>query len=266
MDNIETNYTDHNVFDQLQKLKVFYEYLSFSISGSITTGVSIVNIDTFILSSMNGTIESIIDILRKGKINDSYALLRKLYDLVILNIYTNLYLEENISMDNFFSNDINKWVKGKKKAPSFKMMSDYIIKSKKLKEITFLIYKNGTYKGSVFDSIRQRCNEHTHYVFFQNMLSNIYKPYKTDIIDNINKFSTDLTDIFILHFSYLFTIKQHYMMSSDYMDYMDLNISPPDNSQYMVSKFVQDIFDSIIKVNRPDIASILIKTTSMDLR
>ena len=55
------------------------------------------------------------------------------------------------------------------------------------------------------------------------------------------------------------------MMSSDYLDYLDIGQTPPEDSQYRVAPFVQNIFDNIIKVYRNDLAEEIIKTTSMKL-
>lgn len=262
----EAEYQNHNVFKELEELIEFYNSLSFSISSWLTTPVSIINIDSRMMSSIKGTLESIFDILKKGRLNDSYSLLRKLYDLIVINIYTNLYLEEDVDLDNFLNNKVNNWVRGKEKIPSFGTMSKYIIQSKTAGELTSLIYQNGQFKGSIFEYIRQRCNEHTHYLYYYNLLSNDNEIYLRDRLEKLNEFSKDLNDIFILHFSYLFYVKQHYMGTSDYLDHKELGLEPPENSEYWVASFIQETFNFTIKKNRPDIAQLIIKSTSMELK
>ncbi|MGZ4079348.1 MAG: hypothetical protein ACXVDW_18035, partial [Bacteroidia bacterium] len=74
-------YVQHPVFKQLIEYSEFYHSLSDSVMSWVAPGVgSAINIDTYVFSSMQGTLESIHDILKKGRINDSYALLRKYYD------------------------------------------------------------------------------------------------------------------------------------------------------------------------------------------
>jgi hypothetical protein len=155
-------YEDHLVFQQLSEYATFYKNLSFSVMGWITQGTTdtIINIDSHVFSSIQGTLESIIDILANGRINDSYALLRKLHDSMIINIYTNLYLDDNFSIENFVVNKINDWLHGKEKLPEYRVMSDYIRKSEKLTEINKLLLKDSRYRD-----IRNRCNDHTHYNF-----------------------------------------------------------------------------------------------------
>ena len=54
-------------------------------------------------------------------------------------------------------------------------------------------------------------------------------------------------------------------MSSDYVDSLDVGITPEEDSQYRVAPFIQEIFNNIIKTNRPDIAEEIKKNTEMKL-
>jgi hypothetical protein len=258
---IDSTYQEHQVFTQLSEYAGFYKSLSFSIFGFVTKGTkAICNIDSYVYSSIQCTLESIKDILIKGRINDSYALLRKYYDSTIINVYSNLYLDDNFSLENFVVEKIDNWIKGKEQLPEYRVMSQYIRKSKKLSQINKLLYRDNTYK-----SIRDRCNDHTHYNFYQNMLINDNELYLNNRLDALNTFSKDLANIFILHFSYLFYLNDHYMMSSDYVDSLECGITPEEGSQYNVAPFVQKIFDDVIKRNRMDLAEEIKKNTSMKL-
>lgn len=263
---LNKEYLEHSVFGQLTEYADFYRSLSESTMGWISQGTnSVINIDTYVFSSIQGTLESINDILFKGRINDAYALLRKYYDATIINLYSNLYLSDNFSVDNFIVEKIDNWVKGKETIPGFETMSGYIIKSDKVSEITKLIYSNGAFKGSTFEDLRQRCNEHTHYLYYHNLLSNDNELFLQSRLATLDSFSKDLRDIFILHLSYLLYQNDHYMMSSDYVDNLDCGLTPDEDSKYWVAPFIQVIFDKIIKVNRPDIAETIKGKTAMKL-
>ena len=84
------------------------------------------NIDTYVYLSMHGTVESIKIVLLAGRINDAYALLRKYYDSVVINVYSNLYLKDNFSIENFVVEKINNWRQGKETLPDYRVMSQYI--------------------------------------------------------------------------------------------------------------------------------------------
>ncbi len=258
---IDNSYKEHQVFTQLSEYADFYKSLSFSIFGFVTQGTkAICNIDSYVYSSIQGTLESIKDILIKGRINDSYALLRKYYDSTIINVYSNLYLNDNFSLENFVVEKIDNWLKGKEKLPEYRVMSQYIRDSKKLSEINKLLYKDNTY-----NKIRERCNDHTHYNFYQNVLLNDNEIYLKNRLELLNTFSKDLENIFVLHFSYIIYLNDNYMMSSDYVDSLDCGLEPEEGSQYFVAPFVQKVFDSAIKISRMDIAKEIKSKTSMKL-
>ena len=261
MEKIYQKYLAHKVFEQLNSYSNFYKDLSFHITGFITPGIqSIINIDTYVYSSIQGTLESIRDILLKGRINDSYSLLRKYYDSTIINIYSILYLSDNFGIDNFVVKQIDNWRKGTQKLPEYSVMSNYIRASEKLAPINNLLHQNDTYR-----KIKKRCNDHTHYNYYHYLILNDNEIFLQNRLDWLNTFLKDLEDIFIQHISYILYLNDHYMMSSDYVDSLDMGIIPDDDSKYFVASFIQEMFDSIFKVKRMDIALEIKKRTAMKL-
>lgn len=251
----------HKVFSELERYVDFYESLSMSVFSFVTTGTDgIINIDTYMFTSIRGTIESIRLILKNGMINDAYALLRKYFDSAIINIYSNLYLEDHSSIENFIVDKINNWIKGKEQLPTYQAMLDYINKSEKVLDINHLLSSNDRYK-----KIRDRCNNHTHYNYFYNMLLNDNEIYLSNRLKELNILSVDIKDIFILHLAYLFYFKDHYMTSSDYIDALECGVEPEVDSQYWVAPFIQKIFDDVVSKDRPDIYNIIKENTCMKL-
>ena len=55
------------------------------------------------------------------------------------------------------------------------------------------------------------------------------------------------------------------MMSSDYLDALDCNLNPEKGSQYWVAQFVQDIFNDVITLARPDITAAIKVNSKMQL-
>ncbi len=255
------NYIKHEVFKKLDSYINFYESLSFGIMNWLSGAtLSFINIDTYAYSSIQGTLESIKIILQKGRINDSYALLRKYFDVTLINVYTNLYIKNNHSIDNIVVGQINNWVKGKETIPEYRIISKYIKEDDSLRSVTSLLQKDNRYK-----EIRDRCNDHTHYNFYHNLLDNDNEIYLKDRIEKLDVLLKDLNNIFVQHFAYIFTINEHYLMSSDYSDYMDVGMTPPDDCQYWVAPSIQEIFDKEIKLLRPDIAEVMKSETAMEL-
>ena len=137
-------YKEHAVFEDLDKFISFYNSLSFSVMSFATLGTkAIINIDTYVYSSIQGTLESIKIVLKSGRLGDAFSLLRKYHDSIILNVYTNLYLEKNRNQEKFVVQEITDWLSGKKKLPdnTYGSMSSYIEKSNELKDFFETLYK-----------------------------------------------------------------------------------------------------------------------------
>lgn len=251
----------HIIFDELAELVDFYSSLSDITIGFVSQGTkAIFNLDTHVFTSMKGTLDSIREILFKGRINDAYALLRKYYDSTMINVYTNLYLDDHFDIDNFIVEHIDNWRRGTQTIPEYRVISRYIKDSIKLKPITNLLLKDKLYR-----EIRDRCNDHIHYNYYHNLLLNDNEVYLDNRLMALETYSKDLTAVFLQHFAYLFYLNDHYMMSSDYVDSLEVGMIPEEGSQYLVAPFIQETFDKWIKPNRPDIAEEIKSKTSMKL-
>ncbi len=258
---IDANYLNHEVFSQLDSYANFYKSLAFSVMNWLPSGISgALNIDTYVFSSIQGTIESIRETLKSGRVNDAYALVRKYHDSATINVYANLYLEEKFSLDNFVVQQIDDWAKGRQSLPRFKDMINYIEKSKRMKEIVELLNADEVYRA-----IRGRCDDHMHYNFFAYILLNDNE-VRVDRQQPLDQLAKDIEQIFLQHFAYLFTIKDNYMMSSDYLDALEIGERPEEDSQYFAAPFVQQIFDEVVKAKRPDVATAIKRNTAMQLK
>jgi len=257
----DETYSEHRVFAELEQYAKFYEHLAMSVFSFASMGTkTICNIDTYVYSSMQGTIESIKTILLVGRINDAYALLRKYYDSAVINVYSNLYRHNNFSIENFVVEKIHNWLQGKERLPEYRIMSQYIKNSDALRLINDLLSIDDRYKR-----LRARCNDHTHYNFFRNMMLNDNEVH----IENrgwwLERFAEDMKDVFVLHLGYIFFLNGHYMMSNDYVDALECNMQPEEDSQYWVAPFIQDIFNEVITPRRPDITATIKASSAMQL-
>lgn len=258
----DEKYTQHCIFSELDCYIEFYKDISMSVFSFCSMGTTaIVNIDTYVYSSIQGTLESIRTILITGRINDAYALLRKYHDSAIINIYSDLYLQDHFSLQNFIVEKINNWLHGKEKLPEYRVMSDYIRKSDKLAVINEILFR----QDDRYKIIRDRCNDHTHYNFFNNILINDNEIYLKNRLHSLNDFSKDVRNLFILHLAYMFYLNNHYMASSDYIDCLECGVTPEEGSQYWVATFIQEIFDEVITKERPDITAAIKQSTEMQL-
>lgn len=254
-------YQGHAVFEELDRYISFYEHLADSVFPWVSQGTrALGNIDSYVYSSIQGTLSSVALILRAGKLNDAYALLRKYYDSATINIYSVLYLDEHFSIDNFIVVQIDNWLKGKDKLPEYRVMSQYIRASRKAAPMTRILFGDDRYKR-----LRERCNDHTHYNFYENVLLNDSEIHLSRRGRVLSGFQADLRDVFIFHVACLFCVREHYMMASDHRDALELGLRPEPDSEYWVAPFIQEVFDGVLAPHRPDLAARLREHTSMHL-
>lgn len=254
-------YAKHSILKDLKIYFDFYRKFSFPTMFWKTQGLRGINIDTYIYSSIQGTVESMCNVLKHGRIGDAFALLRKYYDSALTNIYISLYLANEYRLNNLIVPEIDEWIKGTTKLPEFLDMIKYIKSSKSvLKPIIDLLDKDDRYK-----KLRERCNNHLHYNSLEDFMMNDSEVHVENRVLTLNLLQSDVRDIFILHLSCVFHLNPIYMASSDYRDALDCGEEPEENSQYWVAPAVQEIFSNIIAKERPDIAKVILKYTPMHL-
>jgi hypothetical protein len=211
-------------------------------------------------TSAEGTLESIGSVLRNGRVNDAYALVRKYFDSTVMSVYVNLYLQDHFGIENFVVEKIADWVEGKESLPEYRVMSQYIRASQKAKSVSEILFSDDRYK-----KIRERCNNHTHYNFYKAVLlndSNLYLKNRGKLLDQL---SHDVRDIFIYHIAFVFFLNGHYMMSSDYVDAMECGMTPEEDSQYWVASFVQRAFSEVLSAHRNDVAVVIKDNSCMQI-
>ena len=255
-------YRSHSVFAALDRYTEFYEQLSMSIMGFMNIGTGMfINVDSYLYQSSGGTLNSIRAILREGRINDGYALLRKYYDSVTLSLYVDMYLNDQDDAGTRAVPLVNDWLRGVQALPDYKLMRRYVAQAGRLEPVIgMLLQGDDCYKG-----IRDRCNGHLHYHDFQSVLFNDKDVYvdRRPVLDQMER---DIADLFVLHIACVFFMNGHYMMSSDYVDYLECGMTPEADSQYWVAPFVQGVFDDVLNVRRPDVCAAIRGHTSMHLK
>lgn len=258
----DKEYQSHGVFSLLDSLIEFYNAVYMLGPTFITHGIvsGILNVDSVVCGSLAGTLNSVKVVLKEGRVNDAYALLRKYHDGIIAVIYVNVYIAENYSLNNIVVEKIQDWVNNKQKLPSTEKMLNVIRKYKPLEDLEKLFDFDGLYHR-----IRRLTNGNTHYnkLYYLWLNNNmIYNPNRIKELDNIYSYTLHL---FIFHFSYMYSLNPHYMMSSDYIDALDMSLQPEDGSQYWVAPYVKEVFEKYVVIKRPDIADYIKNNTEMKL-
>lgn len=266
-------YKKHPIFEMLDDLISFYEDLSYNVTEAPISNINFgLDLDSHILSSLGGTLNSIKFLLLQGRINDAYTLLRKYDDGILTNLYIICYinqnyhpeklLNDNIGFQDLYVEKIMKWSREIEKFTQSNKMIEYIKEYDSLNDLNNLIDFEGVYKR-----IRQRCNDNVHFNSLYFVMLNDNSLYLSNYrLKELDQFMSFIQYFFIFHFVYLFSLKEEYMSSSDYIDALDCGLSPKEESLYWVAPYIQEIFDKYIKPNRMDLASYLMKHTCMKLK
>ena len=272
-------YDDHIVFSHLDTIKSFYETLSWCNIGGIETAAilsqsRIFSTITYIYSSLEGTIESISVLLRNGRCNDAFALVRKYCDSIIIDIYKHILVKEiehkfhlELSIEAIKDNRIKAWIDSE----------DALFREKETGKIYAKIAEthpqltklfNLTDRDTLYHKLRDICNDNVHYSHLYNMMANDYEMIKSQkgmrdfYINNISK---AIVLFFTIHFAFIYESNPMVYMSSDYIDHLDCGSRPPEGSERWLCQSVQRAFDDIIKPNNPVIATYLKSLDLMDL-
>lgn len=236
------DYLKHKVFDDLKFMMAFYDSVSMSCFSFIPGGThGIMNYASYVYSAIEGTLDSISTLLKKGRINDAYTLIRKLFDDILLEIYLDVTLKDKFSMDNFFVEEVDEWLQGKHRIPKTEKILRCIEKSELTKELYPLFGWNTYLKKN-----RELLDDSVHSNRFQRMLLNCNNVSIKNRERHLQNCEIILNQLFLLHLSFIFHLNPQYLMASDYVDCLEMGMTPPEGCQNWIAPFAQEAFDKVI--------------------
>ena len=240
------SYLKHKVFDDLKYMMEFYDSISMSCFSFVASGThGITNYASYVYSAIEGTLDSISILLTKGRINDSYTLIRKLFDDILLEIYIDVTLKEKFSIDNFFVAEVNEWIQGKHRIPK----TEKILKCLEMSEMTKDLYPLFGW-DTYLKKNRELLDDSVHSNRFQQMLLNCCDVYIENREQHLKNCEIILNQLFLLHLSFIFHLNPQYLMASDYMDCIEVGQIPPTGCENWIAQFAQDAFDKVIKPHK----------------
>lgn len=256
-------YDSHALFASLDRFSRFYERFSDLIMLHPTKYMneSIINVDTYLYMSIRGTLDSIRMTVHEGHVNDGYALVRKYYDLVILCLYVDQFLNDSKDEKADAICQVKNWLYGKEHLPRYGQMKDQLQSAKRLKPIIGMLLDT----DDRYREIRIRSNDHMHFNNFHFIVLND-KDFYIDRKRSLDLMNSDVTDLFVLHLTCVFFTNERYMMASDYMDHLECGMTPDPDLLNEVDPFVQAIYDEVLKERQPEACAFIKDHTSMYLR
>lgn len=253
-------YLKHKVFEDLKYMMKFYDSISTSCYCFATTGThGIINYASYVYQAIEGTLDSITILLESGRINDAYTLIRKLFDDILLDIYIDVLLKDKFCIEYIFVQEVNEWIQGKLHIPGTKKILQCLKESQRTKDLYPLFGWNTYLKKN-----RELLDDSVHSNRFQLLLLNCNTVYIDCREQHLNNCEVMLNQLFLIHLSFIFHLNSHYLMASDYMDYLGMGETPPDGRENWIAPFAQNAFDKIIRPHK-DIANFIISTCPLEI-
>lgn len=225
----------------------FYDCLSMQCFSVVPTGTTIVfNYASYVYLSIKGTLDSINLLLEKGRINDSYVLVRKLCDDVLVEIFMDVLRKENFDwMEKPVVQDVENWVNAKFRIPKLKTILNTLKESKCSKDL-YPFFGWETY----LKNNRELLDDSVHSNRYSRFLINCNDVVLSDRNKHLQNISIILSQLFTIHLSFLFYLNPQYLMATDYKDSLEMCGMPIDGSENWIAPYAQTAFDNYIKPNR----------------
>lgn len=110
----------------------------------------------------------------------------------------------------------------------------------------------------IWENIRRRLNNYTHANGKKFIEHNLLEYLSVQEIENcILEISEEISFITSAFLVFLILLKPEFIMSSDYIDSIEMGFEPPEGSQYWVAPFIKEYIDESIAKLHPELKSFL---------
>mgnify|MGYP003292527502 CR=1 FL=1 len=262
-DQLSAEYKNHEFFNELTNIEEVYDSLSENSRSFIGTATPVINLDSNLYMAIKGTIKAIRHVFKEGLINDGFTLIRKYNDELLVYMYQRAYIlnhnEKWESLEELFKvPKISDWVEGNGYMPYSYKMERYLSMNPKTKGLW------ECFNGQYFRKVRRFCNDNVHLNSYVIMMLNDNERYMKDREKWLTKAMRIMQNLFTMYLAFIFYVDYHYTMSSDYVDFKEMGMTPPDGSQYWLAPFAQDAFNRYIAPHE-GLASFIKKNSPMKI-
>lgn len=218
-----------------------------------------------IITSLELTMGSIVSCCENACLADANSLLRKYRDDMFFYLYISVF--DSISKIGMVScaakemeDNISKWIENSLQDFRIGFVLKAIASDPQLKEAV----KKYNFK-STFERIGDRLNNFVHsngYVFYNRNI-NAYK--ENEFCVELKALTDDGKYITVTFLFLLILCSPLSIMSTDYVDYLDCNETPPEDSQYWVAPFITQFIEDNIGMIDDNCYRFLQERTMMQL-
>jgi hypothetical protein len=272
-----------NFFDDFSELVSCYGRVI-----SFITDKEHFTLNTVLIDSATQTLKSIKSCCSIGSFSDANTLIRKLRDDLIqyiyilsvvisrkpffeedlkdldihnpekftetfLNLRINNYLnEDEQAISAWFSNSVSDLNRQVKKKLEFENYMKVLKQNENINKI--LIDHN---LQEYWEILRKKLNDYVHNNGSKFSAQNNVKSFDEELSIHLKNITIRTSYISSLFLSLLLMVDSAIIMSSDYIDHLDCNIEPPEESQYFIANFIQEFIDTKVTRLHPELKQYL---------
>lgn len=244
----------------------FHKSLSYLIGlkGSImfTTKKGKFFMETELLDSVIFTLNSIKSCVKNGSLGDIYLLIRKMRDDLFLYLYFIETEERHFCLsDKITKHEKNamKWMNNNLKNLYLDEMISYLRNNKRINKVI----KKHNLKDTWIE-IKDLLNNYVH-TNGKSYAQMNYNSRNIDFNGQFREIEYIIQYITIVFLVLLILIKPYLVSSTNYVDALEVDCIPEEDSQYWVAPFIQSFIDKYINNFDPDLKEFLSDNTYMDI-
>lgn len=186
--------------------------------------------------------------IKEFKIDDPEEFVNSILNLQFNNIIT----DDEQAVKGWFKNSVSDLPKSIKRKLEFENYMTVLKQNNNIKHI-LVEYNLQEY----WETLRKRLNNYVHNNGASFPTHNSISGYEKDLgthLKNINIRTTYVSSFFLV---LLLMIESSLISSTDYIDHLDCDMQPPEDSQYFVASFVQDFIDKKVAKIHPELKQYL---------
>lgn len=256
-------------------------------------------LNAHLIGSSAQTLKSIKLCCSIGSFSDANTLIRKLRDDLIQHVYilsiirsrkpfieedleniefgnseefvesiSNIRLNKTITDDEkavsaWFSNEVSGLKRPIKKKLEFANYMETLEKNPNISQIL-----QGYDLQEYWERLRRKLNDYVHNNGVTFASQNMIRHNSRDLdihLKNVNIRTSYISTVFFVS---LLMIDSSLISSTDYIDYLECDLTPPEDSQYFIASFIQDFIDKKVSGLHPELKQYLIDNNihGMDIR
>ena len=255
---------NNTVINEMESIRDFIDDYGF-----LTFGRDYISVKNYVFSlqkiliSAELTISNMIDCCKNGCFADANILLRKYRDDLFFALYVVVYdasKKITTSIDNEkIEKNIEKWLQNN--------LSDLQINTVLMQVGNYPYVEKAVKKYNLqktFSEISTRLNNFVHGNGFSFYNQNVLAYKDEELFDQLSQINEDLRFITITFLFLIILCSPLYIMSTDYIDFLEMGQTPPDGSQYYVASFIEKFISNNIYLLGKDCFQYLKDNTCMN--